>query len=172
MISFREGAFNDYDHGLLKRSNTSHISWAPGQPPNAAAHPAKSWARSLVHVTRLIYFASYWLSWGCKVFEEGRKFMFIVCGRALPSRLHHEPFITLTAMDYIAIPGCWGYLKRSAKFTITWHHFTQLANLARAYHPPCLFLFFIMRRFCMNLSSLSVFWPVWSLESLNRKVAK
>ena len=28
--------------------------------------------------------------------------MFIVCGRALPSRLHHEPFITLTAMDYIA----------------------------------------------------------------------
>lgn len=136
MISFREVAFNDYDHGLLKRSNTSHISWAPGQPPGAAHQVPRveSAARSLVHVTRLIYFASYWLSWGCKVFEEGRKFMFIVCGRALPSRLHHEPFITLTAMDYIAIPGCWGYLKRSAKFTITWHHFTQ-------HVPPAMFVF-------------------------------
>ena len=40
MISFQEVAFNDYDHGLLKWSNTSHISWASNRPPAAARHPS------------------------------------------------------------------------------------------------------------------------------------
>ena len=42
---------DDDDHGLLKWSNTSHISC------------------KRVLVTRLIYLASYWLSCWCKVFD-------------------------------------------------------------------------------------------------------